>query len=266
MKIILFTNARDEKHIKEWIAHHLNLEFDHIYVFDHKSKISIETLLKPNNKITIQYIDYDKELLKEHLMMEAKKIALDGKYNWMMYIDADEFLILNHYSTIHEFMKQYIEFNQIGINELFFGTNYLTKEPNGMILENYVRCSKKIGIQLKPIVRPESIIKPSTPHIFTTKNMKKSVNYFTKTQLNEVKPYAYTLTEDYSKLPAYIAHYDNQAYEVYISRKIKLPRDDNSAYRNQLSEECLHSINNDQININIRDKYCERNRKLLDLL
>jgi hypothetical protein len=40
-KTMLFTNARDEKNMKEWVAHHLLLGFDLIYIFDHKSKIPL---------------------------------------------------------------------------------------------------------------------------------------------------------------------------------------------------------------------------------
>ena len=36
-KVALFTNARDEKHIKEWAAHHLLIGFEYIFIFDHKS-------------------------------------------------------------------------------------------------------------------------------------------------------------------------------------------------------------------------------------
>ena len=41
-KVILFTNARDELKLKEWVAHHLLLGFDFIYIFDHKSKIPLK--------------------------------------------------------------------------------------------------------------------------------------------------------------------------------------------------------------------------------
>ena len=44
--VILFTNARDEPNIAEWIAHHLLLGFDKIVVFDHLSKIPIHTIYR----------------------------------------------------------------------------------------------------------------------------------------------------------------------------------------------------------------------------
>jgi hypothetical protein len=33
----VFCNARDEKNIKEWAAHHLLIGFNSVIIFDHKS-------------------------------------------------------------------------------------------------------------------------------------------------------------------------------------------------------------------------------------
>ena len=44
--VCLFTNARDEKHIREWAAHHLLIGFDRIFIFDHKSKTSLKEVFK----------------------------------------------------------------------------------------------------------------------------------------------------------------------------------------------------------------------------
>ena len=41
-KVVLFTNARDEQNIKEWVVHHLLLGFDCIYIFDHLSVVPLE--------------------------------------------------------------------------------------------------------------------------------------------------------------------------------------------------------------------------------
>ena len=54
--VILFTNARDEPNIAEWIAHHLLLGFDKIIIFDHMSIEPIENKLKTNFNNKIQVI------------------------------------------------------------------------------------------------------------------------------------------------------------------------------------------------------------------
>ena len=74
MKVILFTNARDEKHIKEWVAHHLNLGFDFIHIFDHRSITPINNLFKPNDKIKINRLEV-KENIKTLCIDSAIHIA-----------------------------------------------------------------------------------------------------------------------------------------------------------------------------------------------
>ena len=52
-KIALFANVRDEKHIKEWAAHHLLIGFDIIVLFDHKSKTPLQTVFAKFDKRVI---------------------------------------------------------------------------------------------------------------------------------------------------------------------------------------------------------------------
>jgi hypothetical protein len=55
-KVMLFTNARNEIHIKEWAAHHLLIGFDKIIIFDHKSDIPLKTVLHGFDKRVITMI------------------------------------------------------------------------------------------------------------------------------------------------------------------------------------------------------------------
>jgi len=266
MKVILFTNARDEKHIKEWVAHHLNLGFDFIYIFDHKSLEPISKQFKPNPKLKIERIDYTIDFLKESLMMKAKAHA--KSYDWMLYLDADEFLVLNQHQLVHELLQTYETYNQVGFNWLVFGSNYLTTEPDGMILENYIRCNSKLNMRIKTFVRPEAVVSTKSPHAYITNNMKISINGITRNPLIAEHPYHYPLPDKlYTDAIAYVAHYMYQSYDIYTSRKVALPRDDygsGTAYRPTITEEELHNSNdNIIINITIRDKYCEKNSELI---
>jgi len=113
MKTVLFTNARNEKNIVEWTAHHLNLGFDLIFILDHNSDIPIVDLFKnkPNNVI-IQKTTND--ILKLNLMYEAHTKALQINMDWMLYLDADDFLVLNNDNTLHAFLEKYKNYDQIG--------------------------------------------------------------------------------------------------------------------------------------------------------
>jgi hypothetical protein len=265
MRVILFTNARDEKHIKEWVAHHLNLGFDFIHIFDHESIEPIISQFKKNSKLRIQNITGDTNIKKE-CMNIAISIAKQKKYEWMIYLDADEFLIINKHTNVKDLLNEYLKFNQVGLNWIFFGSNYLTEDPPGMMLENYIRCNMKINKHIKCFVKPNDIIGIHNAHVYQTTN-NKSVSCYNLSPLNNKEPWFVSIPDkNYKEVPAYIAHYINQSYDNYVKRRLKRKRDDSSVLTKKYSENELHTIDNDIINTEVRDKYCEKNAELMKRL
>jgi hypothetical protein len=266
MKVILFTNARDENHIKEWVAYHFNLGFSFIHIFDHKSIVPIESLFKPNDKLRIKKLNID-SCIKSVCLERAINIAKSEKYDWMMYLDADEFLVLNNHTTIQEFIESYKDVNQIAINWVMFGSNFLFNDPPGLLIENYIRCNSSINMHVKPIGKVSSIKKFENPHVYMTSNMNKSVYSYDKKTMNKPDPWWYKIPDKtYIDLSVYIAHYSNQCYSSYRHRRLSRPRDDGTKLILQYSEEDLHLLDNDLINTNIRDRYAEQTKELMNEL
>lgn len=153
LKVILFTNARDEIHIKEWAAHHLLLGFDIVYIFDHKSKIPI----KPEfgnfkNRVVVERCEMENPV-KLPLMQRAAMIAKSSGAHWFIYLDADEFLILNKYSNIKRMIADFPLAHSISINWLCFGSNYHVNEPSGLMLENYTKSELYLDKHVKTFVK-----------------------------------------------------------------------------------------------------------------
>jgi hypothetical protein len=264
MKVILFTNARDEKHIKEWVAHHLNLGFDFIYIFDHKSLEPIEAQFKQNPKIKIERID-KLENIKNTCMKKA--VILAKGYDWMIYLDADEFLVLNNHTTIQEFILSYNDINQIILNWVFFGSNFLSTEPQGMMLENYIRCHAGINKHVKSLVRPNTVIDIYNAHVYKTNNPNKSRSCYNSIQMDIKEPWFISIpNKSYCDIPAYVAHYVNQAYNKYKERRLSRQRDDGTPITRIYTEQELHNIDNTLINTTVRDKYCQQNAELIKTL
>ena len=71
MKTILFTNARDEHHILEWVIHHLHLGFDSIYIIDHLSIIY-------SNEILISFLQGVNCLIETPAMSSIFRLAIKG--------------------------------------------------------------------------------------------------------------------------------------------------------------------------------------------
>lgn len=261
MRIILFTNARDEDSILEWVVHHLNLGFSHIYITDHKSAIPLKEVLKnvPSDLITIDRLDGNID--KRVMMHNASNIARDQKYDWMLYLDCDEFLILNYDTNVNDFISKYKDYDQLGLNWLMFGTN--NKETfTGTIIENFTRCDNKLNMHIKSFLNLNSPntqgSEPHNPHVYRLRDMSKSIgiNY---SQLNPGTPYFFDIKQHYSEVSAYIAHYVYQSYETYVKRKIRIPRDDVPEFRKLIPKEQLHLEFNSIENFDVVKKYNNTN-------
>ena len=99
----------ENDYINEWIGHHLNIGIDHIYIYDNSSS----TEEKLSGAIYEQYLDrvtvipiYD----KIHYQRKAYKEAYDmygNQYNYLIYIDIDEFIMLQKDKNIKDFIKRF---------------------------------------------------------------------------------------------------------------------------------------------------------------
>jgi len=270
MRVIVFTNARDEPHILEWISHYLNLGFDHVFVYDHKSTIPISSLLAPKtpsktnpvNRITVTRLDDDISNMKNTLMRRAIDISRQKGFDWMLYVDVDEFLYLKNAINVKSFLSNYSEYDQVGINWLMFGTNFMTIEPKGTLIEKYTRTGAVLNKHIKCFVNPIFARKPLNPHVYEILN-NKSIHCENKPLM--YIPYYFETNTSPLNVPAYFAHYIHQAYEVYIQRKILLPRDDNGEFRIKLTENELHQRNNEVITLDML-KYNEPNMIMISVI
>jgi hypothetical protein len=260
-KTMLFTNARNEKNMKEWVAHHLLLGFDLIYIFDHKSKIPLENeLVCFKNKVVVVRCEID-GAIKMYLMMKAAKLATAIGADWMLYLDADEFLVLNAFQNIKQMLCYYLFADSLAINWLLFGTNHLSKEPDqGLLIENYTLSDLKIDKHVKTFVRPSQVVSAVTPHYFAIANPNKMVSI--NMQLMKDTKSFNEWDIEYTRCAAFIAHYVYQSEESYIKRKVNLPRDDNNQHRQP--EQNIHAKHNSVKNDLVKEKYAENIHRLLD--
>ena len=258
-KVMLFTNARDEKHIKEWAAHHLLIGFDHVYIFDHKSTVPLRD----------EFAGFDKRVVVERceldvppkipLMQRAAEIAANMRADWFIYLDADEFIILNNFRGVKELLNRYHFADSLALNWLMFGTNNHITEPHGLILENYTRSDEQLNRHVKTFVRPSQVCVagPASPHSYYVVNQSRMFAITGESMTNRV--FNPTRVPFWCS-PAFIAHYIYQSEEPYKQRKISLPSDDTGTFR--AIDADIHSKHNERITF-IPRKYAESVRQFI---
>jgi hypothetical protein len=255
---ILFTNARDEPNIAEWVAHHLLLGFNKIVIFDHLSKIPINEFIGTNfnNKLQVIRVEGTGNI-KLNLMKQAVDIASKQNYSWMLYLDSDEFLFLRH-SDVKNYLHIFNNADAIGINWLLFGTSGFQKQPKGLLTENFVRSELFLNSHVKSFVRPSCVLKINNPHYYVISD---SSRYYSgngslmKMGPFSVQPYPFT------KSPCYIAHYYTQSAEEHMRRKSR-HLDDGSVGKNQMLED-VHKHYNNAINVQLKRNFSQKTKELL---
>ena len=269
MKTILFLNARNEDNILEWVVHHLNLGFDHIFITDHKSIDPIKNKLSclPSHLITVERNDGD--IMKNILIINAHKYAINNKYDWMIYLDADEFIIFNEDNNVNDFLKKYEDYDQVSLNWLLLGSNGHSKIPCDTILSSYTKSDELLNVHVKSFLNLNKInthkMDPQ-PHIYYLNDMTKSISVNYAPLIIE-HPYWYPTDKKYYETPAYVAHYLFQSYETYLKRKISIPRDDNGLFRDIIPEHDFHAQYNGFVNMTIKDKYDLQNKnKIIEII
>ena len=254
-RVLLFTNARDEKNMKEWAAHHLLIGFSLIYIFDHKSKIPLKQVFHNfDNRVIVERCELD-IAPKTPLMKKAANIAASLKADWFIYLDSDEFMNIGNYKNIKQLLNNYQFADSLAINWLYFGTNNHVKEPSGLIMENYTKSCSNIDRHVKTFVRPSQVLSVHNPHFYVIVNHHRMFSLDGR-QVNVNLPAFHLWNIEFDKCPAYIAHYINQSEETYINRKILLPRDDFIAFRSQNKN--IHREYNEVDNHSLSTKYVEQ--------
>lgn len=267
MKVVLFANARDESHIKEWVSHHLLIGFDNIIIFDHKSIVPLQEEFKDFDK-RVKIINCNKleNNVKITLMNIAKDIALTLNATWMIYLDVDEFIILNNGDNnkgIKLFLNNFKGIDQLAINWLMYGTSGLIDtldiKKGELILDKYIRSDEILCNHVKTFVRPEEIISASNPHYYDIKNPTKSFGIDGKL----FNPPFHSVNIPFYKSPIYISHYVYQSENTYIKRKINTPRDDTGTFRVDNNIKHIHTLYNERDNFLASKKYSSQVRDFL---
>jgi|688.fasta_scaffold76602_3 hypothetical protein len=256
-KIMLFTNARDEKNINEWIAHHFLLGFDKIFIFDHLSAVPISGP-RFNGKLTICRVNESKNNIKLDFMGRALNVALKNNADWMLYLDADEYLCINNYNNIKSFLNNFKKADIIGINWLMFGSNDHINHPNGTIVDNFTKSDIRLNQHVKSFVRPECVKRIVNPHFYIIDDISRSYNAFGFRMNNG--PFNNTPII-FFKSPIYVAHYHIQSEDEYKHRKGRLM--DDGSKPNILSSKEIHSMHNEIVNNQLKCKYGDNIRKFL---
>lgn len=163
--------VRDEPDLREWVAYHLAVGFEHLYIYDNESKVPVSIVLRDfvaAGKVSTFLVTGKKRQVVT-VFPDALRRA-QKRFRWLAFIDADEFILPHDTDNVNEFLSGYENHAGVGINWQIFGDNGFLKRPDGLMIENYLRRGPDgfaENNQVKCIVSPTEAVWAQNPHSFS---------------------------------------------------------------------------------------------------
>lgn len=166
MKIAIFTIIKDEqRYLDEWIQHHLNLGFDDIYVFEDLESSSHYSICKNYKNVHLDRLEFYLNTNRNDKFRQINLINwfIDNyeekyniKYDWVAFIDIDEFINLENGLSLKTLLKDYDDVKGIHLYWKMYNANGLIEPPiNYKVVENFKTRfnTNKLYLQLtKPFI------------------------------------------------------------------------------------------------------------------
>ncbi|GAB4816169.1 hypothetical protein N2152v2_003215 [Parachlorella kessleri] len=170
--------VRDQQEdIEEWVEHHLRLGVGKIYVWDNGSDPPLEQILQ--KYITEGIVVYTHFTEFQHATDRPQLYAYDRclqdhgyKHHWMVFIDADEFLIFREgppVQSLPQLLQAYEEYSGLGVHWILFGSSGHTSRPKRGVLRSYYKSLPLMHTQhqlIKTIANTRCTASAWGPHAF----------------------------------------------------------------------------------------------------
>jgi glycosyltransferase involved in cell wall biosynthesis len=166
--LIVRNEARD---IAEWIGFHALAGFDTQIIFDNRSDDGTDAIIKAAaTRYDIRFHDWpDRSARSQVNAYEAACAAYRLEFDWIAFLDSDEFLIPTKDMPINAFLEGFAGWSGIAVHWAIFGANGHVSYPCGLVLESFTR---RAGVDFFPSRHVKSIIRPGfaqrclNPHCF----------------------------------------------------------------------------------------------------
>ena len=193
-------------YIKEFVEHYESIGVNKIIIFDNNNKdgeIFEDIINDYINNDFVNIINYRDCKKCQYKSYEECYNKYKNKYDWFLFFDVDEYLILPNYNNIHEFLEDKIfnQFDVIHVNWVFYDDNDLIFYDNRPLQKRFIRPTYLIkknykNLFIKSVVRSRlSKIKflnphtPNGPYLVCDVTGKKVKNSLILGQLNLNAPY-----------------------------------------------------------------------------
>lgn len=172
--LVLF--VKDESYdILWWISWHLSLGIDHIFIYDDNSsdgtQILVRALADQDRRISVHTTGTENHFSKRQAFSYIDALTRSqGVYEWVGFLDSDEYLDLIEFPNISSFLSKFSSYNGVVLNWKCYGSDNHLLKPSPNVFDNYfsyIKPERGENFAVKSFIRPEKTkLHYLNPHVF----------------------------------------------------------------------------------------------------
>lgn len=159
----------EERFLDEWISYHKLIGTDHFFLYDDDPSLPLKSFLKPHAAYStiIPWAQHEDKPGHSGNQLSAYTHALNNyirDFEWVAFIDADEFIVLKEHENIHSFLSEFTEQSSISLNWQLYGHNGYFEDPNKLVTHALFRRMSQPSAEVKSITKTNAIDSFVSPH------------------------------------------------------------------------------------------------------
>lgn len=162
---------RDEAlFLKEWLDYHIAAGVDHFFLYNNYSEDDYLSVLHP-------YLDRNVVTLIDWPHVPASPTAEEdclartrGNFQWVGFIDADEFAVVRDGRSLPEFLDEFSDAPAVALHWYYYGSSGHESRPRDWVIRAYRHRDRLPNNHFKVFVQPGHTIKCRNSHNFYYKH------------------------------------------------------------------------------------------------
>lgn len=163
--VALCLRFRDEaRYLAEWLEYHDAAGIDHFYLYNNFSSDDFMAVVQA-------WIDRGRVTLVDWPLVPASPAAEEdcirralGRFAWVGFIDADEFLVIRDGSSMNEFLEPRRRFPGVCLHWRYYGSSGHTSRPDLPVIRAYQHRFAAVNRHVKTFVQPSRAAQCRNPH------------------------------------------------------------------------------------------------------
>lgn len=166
-RVAVCLRFRDEaRFLEEWLEYYLAAGVDHFFLYNNFSIDHYQEVLRPyldRGRVTL--IDWPRKPASpaaEHDCIARTR----GRFEWVGFIDADEFVVVRDGRSIPEFLGGFGDAPAVALHWYYYGSSGHEQRPQDWVIRAYTHRAAAPNHHFKVFVRPEQVTRNRNSHNF----------------------------------------------------------------------------------------------------